>query len=128
MNINVGNNISLQTKGRVCSQAVSTVTSLWFSVTRNLGYLLSFWPFTAIIFAQWDLKFAKIISKFGPILNEPFQNGQSFFNGVPKWKIFDNSGHTAFVRRLLASYTNTLLNRWQRLPESLGKVPEVVIG
>ena len=39
---------------------------------------------------QWDIKFAEIISKFCQILNEAFQNGQSFLTACQSGEISPN--------------------------------------
>ena len=50
-------------------------------------------------FVRWQIKFAKIISKFCKIRCEPVQNGQSFYH-CPRWRNFTKSGYTgwSFVR------------------------------
>ena len=59
-------------------------------------------------FAQWRIKFAKIISKFCQILNEPIEKGQSFLTVVLKRRDFAKSGHTEILTHsLTSSFQNT---------------------
>ena len=59
-------------------------------VTRWLHYLVSFWPITATKICPIAFKFTQITSKFCQILNEPFQNGQSFLTVCQSGEISPN--------------------------------------
>ena len=60
------------------------------TVTRLLDYLQNIWTFPTLKFDQWQIKLAKLSSKFSQILITHFQNSNSFLMLCQRGQILPN--------------------------------------